>query len=228
MRYTDPSGYYAEEGAGYVAPDLDRLIITNGFNYDERILLEQQADDVAKAYATQYNQENAQFAKRYGDEYYEELTPTEAFLSVHDGLVYVEKQNYNCPEGCWGRAITQNKIYIYKNATSRILLNHPYLLVHELAHSFENAMDQNGYSKLRWSIPYDTLNRLGFYGGPFIWQLSTDLAHGEIFADMFIGWVYDKWQLKKDGSMSVEGGKKSRVYEAEDDTGYCKSSSLVK
>ena len=46
---------------------------------------------------------------------YEELTPTEAFLSVHDGLVYVEKQNYNCPEGCWGRAITQNKnIYLQK------------------------------------------------------------------------------------------------------------------
>jgi hypothetical protein len=43
-------------------------------------------------------------------------------------------------------------------------------------------------------MPADTKNRNGFYGPPDSWQLSTDMGDTEIFADMFVGWVYGKWE----------------------------------
>ena len=47
----------------------------------------------------------------------------------------------------------------------------------------------------------------GWAGGYMDWQYSTDPRVGEIFADMYIHWVYDKWELGADGVMLSEMGQ---------------------
>ncbi len=194
LRYTDPSGYYVVEDVDYVAPFI-RLVSLNGFNYTERQVFESAANDVGSACAREYNKEFSRIAKRMRDDFVP-LTAEEAFLLVHDGPVFIEKQNIACPEGCWGRTITQNKIYIYNNAATQDLVNYPKFLVHELGHAFENALAQNGLPKLRWSLTDDTLNRIGFLPRNEGWQFGGDDTPGEIFADMFVHWTYGKWNTK--------------------------------
>ncbi len=53
-------------------------------------------------------------------------------------------------------------------------------------------------------------NRNGFAGPEYSWQLSVDMAEGEIYADMFVGWVYGRWQTNPDGSLTDPAELKSQ------------------
>jgi RHS repeat-associated protein len=207
IRYTDPSGHRVEEDAGYVAPYI-RLISTNGCNYTERIVFENAARDVGAAYAREYNQTYGRIAKKMGDDFVP-LSAEEAFLLVHDGPVFVERQSYDCSEGCWGRAVSQNKIYIYNNASTKNLVDYPKLLVHELGHVFENTLAQNGLPKLRWSLPSDMWNREGFKPRYQGWQFGGDDTNGEIFADMFVHWTYGEWARGISGALTASAAQKA-------------------
>jgi hypothetical protein len=74
------------------------------------------------------------------------------------------------------------------------------LAVHELAHAFENVLeitlpDGKKYKPARESLPDNLFSsRDGLADEPaWTWQHSEDINRGEIFADMFVGWVFDKW-----------------------------------
>jgi hypothetical protein len=68
------------------------------------------------------------------------------------------------------------------------------LVIHEIGHMFENTIastrsDGTLYKPARSSLPsYFADNREGL-GTQWIWQQSDDVSPGEIFADMFVGWV---------------------------------------
>ena len=75
-----------------------------------------------------------------------------------------------------------------------------------MGHVFEQAMEDTlgEGRKVRFDLPKDLWLRQidgttygGFYDGFLDWQYSeADGAdwRGEIVADMFIGWVYDRWE----------------------------------
>jgi hypothetical protein len=57
-------------------------------------------------------------------------------------------------------------------------------------------------------------DRNGFYGGYYQWQFGQDSDGDngiEIFADMFLGWVYGKWEVDRSraSGLSVNGENKS-------------------
>jgi hypothetical protein len=74
---------------------------------------------------------------------------------------------------------------------------------HELGHGFESKINNVIPTKkdVRDLIPENTANRSGF-AGPFNgWQQSDRETRGEIFADMFLGWTYDRWE-EEDGRLT--------------------------
>ncbi len=97
------------------------------------------------------------------------------------------------------RHIKFTKMY---QTTREALLKNTILVVHELFHAFENAMettleDGRKFKEARSSLPSD-FSREGL-AVPFEhWQQSSDNTPGELFADMGIGWIYDKWNTKSD------------------------------
>jgi hypothetical protein len=120
---------------------------------------------------------------------------------------------------------TARLIYIYSNASAAAVAENPRFVVHETGHAFEKA--------LREALPRQRLGReyidteylwsrngqgtSGFAGGLWDWQWSrqdgplnlednTD-GRGEIFADMFIGWVYNQWEMNSTGSGWTELGQ---------------------
>ena len=53
-------------------------------------------------------------------------------------------------------------------------------------------------------------DRNGFYGPRFSWQFGLDDSNNEIFADMFVGWVFGKWESGNlPGGFSINGQAKS-------------------
>jgi hypothetical protein len=48
----------------------------------------------------------------------------------------------------------------------------------------------------------------GFAGGRWEWQRSSSGLASEEFADMYLGWVYNQWEMEA-GSLSVAGQHRS-------------------
>lgn len=122
------------------------------------------------------------------------------FIGVYGGTVTFQKTGQSCAEAfgndtytCYGSS-HGNTINIYTNAEGHIVDN-PRFLIHELGHSFERAVGDSIPSNAIIESSDDINNRGGFAGDFPGWQQSTDDSAGEIFADMFIGWVYNQWEV---------------------------------
>jgi RHS repeat-associated protein len=134
----------------------------------------------------------------------------DVFLSIHGGpITFVRtaenaKQYFSDPSaGAWAYTLSPRKILIFSNATADNVERNPRWIVHEVGHAFENAMLETIGSKAgRDNLHRNLITRkieneqfAGFHGGFSSWQYSRDLGSGEIFADMFIGWVYNQWEV---------------------------------
>jgi hypothetical protein len=127
----------------------------------------------------------------------------------------------NSNSNYWGMSAGKQDIYVFLNATTDDIATRPRFFVHEIGHSFEKAINANsGFwirSEMQTGTEYwdnDMYWRSPGYGGfadDFLyWQFSKDEGpydtkgtkttdddtdgRGEIFADMFIGWVYNQWE----------------------------------
>jgi hypothetical protein len=76
------------------------------------------------------------------------------------------------------------------------------LIVHEMGHVFDNILGFEPRKSITSSLltgrGVDVNN--GFYGTKVVgwqWRLSGSNGPEEIFADMFVGWVYNRWETEK-------------------------------
>jgi hypothetical protein len=109
----------------------------------------------------------------------------------------------------WGETRLRDLVWVFSNAPHFVAAdspatvgNRPEFSVHELGHAFENEIfDALGRKKGRESLPAKFLIRRkidgvndGFFQLGRFQQSNQNKTNGEIFADMFIGWVYDRWE----------------------------------
>jgi hypothetical protein len=223
LNYTDPSGHCTKTGYKNKIITDDECEATPPFlifetegnrtwTQREKDVLNAGAQDVANAIARDINSATQRVAEMEGDPYPETISPEMAFKKAYNGPVKVVRKAGTCAEtigyaypGCggWGYSNTRDEIWIFDNATPSIIIAYPRLIVHELGHSFDKA------SGMSSDMPNDTKNRNGFYGPNSSWQLSTDMADTEIYADMFVGWVYGKWQRDNKGYLTADAAAKS-------------------
>ncbi|NMC34951.1 MAG: RHS repeat-associated core domain-containing protein, partial [Veillonellaceae bacterium] len=137
------------------------------------------------------------------------IDPATAFFKVHGGRVILERVTGN-NGNAWGMAQTARKVYIYKKATEEKFIDpqHEPFIAHEMGHVFENAFEEiykrtekgAGYKPGRDLVAKsgegDLNNRKGFGGGFLKWQFSDEISSWEIFADMYVGWLYNSWASK--------------------------------
>jgi hypothetical protein len=141
------------------------------------------------------------------------VTPQEAFYQVFGGPISVRRVAYKCE--CWAEhrgknANGQYEIWVYSSTDTKEIVDHPRLIVHEIGHAFHRAIKDAGLP-----LPINSMsaagvdNREGFAGLEYSWQLSVDNAAGEIYADMFVGWVYGRWGTSPyTGDLTEEANKK--------------------
>jgi hypothetical protein len=121
------------------------------------------------------------------------------------------KEYWKNPAKVWGKKIDENDIYIFSNYSTAQLENdlgrNTRFFMHEIGHAFNYAVtlktSANPYNKVTGNLKNPGFG--GFAGGKLDWQFSSDsTAPGEYFADMFIGWVYQMWEMN-DGSITKAG-----------------------
>jgi hypothetical protein len=126
-------------------------------------------------------------------------TPEIAFREVF-GIKEKESFDFEwgCP-GCSAYGLTVSTRHVKFRTMYSDEFQNTTLVVHELIHAFENAMeivrkDGTRYKEARSSLPSNlSSNRNGLALPHWKWQQSDEITPGEIFADMGIGWIFGKW-----------------------------------
>lgn len=230
--------------------------INTNWDWDSMKRMHEDMEDIAKAYASAYNRQLTRniyqrhknipknmwillvLSEKNCFGYYDLaslISPWEAFRKIHKGPIEIKRISEI--RGVWGESQSSNLIHIFSNMTIDDVVTHPRFIVHEIGHSFENAMAgtigrrvayyPKNYSDSglagkpfiqgnkwgRQELPTELYNTRGdginnyggFFAGHLVWQFSKDFGgynpefdtdgRGEIFADMFVGWVYGKWEI---------------------------------
>lgn len=220
VRNIDPTGHMCVGNSEECQGDKRRTVFLSSpllefetdpgqeFTAKEKQALRESAQDTAEALAREINRHTCTRAHRKMGEC-GTVTPQEAFYEVYGGPVKVRRVNDSCAN-CNAQykhdEVNGNYIAIYSNTTEQTILNSPGLLVHELGHAFiwravapsERLPDGAAF-----------LNANGFDED---YSYGTDDSDGaEIFADMFVGWVYGKWGIVDPltGDLSDDAREKS-------------------
>ena len=154
-------------------------------------------------------------------------SPEAIFLKTYGDPVSFRRRSktatqfFGREDGAWGFCQSRKQIFIFKNAPAfrpgrSSVSQTPEFSVHELGHAFENAVAAGiaaatgtGVKRGRNSLTRDLYdNRRGFSQKRGFQQSKTfgsdQSGRGEIFADMFIGWVYQEWETI-DGILTADG-----------------------
>jgi RHS repeat-associated protein len=195
-------------------------ITANYWNETEKATAERAAYDVGKALANTINASRGLLAAAQGI-YHDKcsylplypIPPSRAFLLVYGGAVTF--RHITDSDSVYAQTQNRNLVNVYKNYRENYAVQHPGWIVHELGHAFEHAVspgrpwDSPGrmglhtdFLKRKPANPNDRDRNAGFAGGFENWQYSRSNERGEIFADMFLGWVYNTWATTSQGRLT--------------------------
>jgi RHS repeat-associated protein len=233
ITFIDPSGYFPllEFERDPVKRNGGKA---NFWKYSEMVAAEQAAGQVASALALNINYTNLLRKSILGDNFKDcpgfpmrFLTPLEAFYLVYKGPVTWEKVPEQGPGGAFGKTYGRNRVRVFSNHYADYTVQHPGWVIHELGHAFEYALSPTDSSKSpgRNGLPLNLLIRklkdpmdpekddpidpnAGFASSfERGYQYSQGLGREEIFADMFLGWVKNKWATNRDIGQLTEMGQ---------------------
>jgi hypothetical protein len=130
------------------------------------------------------------------------LDPADAFRKVYGRPVTFMRKAKPAGGQWWGETVSRERVNICRNAPhsssnddAATIGTRPQFSVHELGHVFENVIQEAiGKKRGREDLPGSLVSRPNGFFQPLRWQQSPKVERGEIFADMFIGWVYDRWE----------------------------------
>lgn len=142
------------------------------------------------------------------------VTPTRAFWLVFGGPVEFQRTGQSCSESrkargiahlpcgeaIWGETVSANLVLVYKEATPSKLVTHPRWFVHELGHAFSHTTGKQAER----DVPESLLIRNTFAGPLNVWQYSSSVEQGEVFADLFLAWVFDTWGPTGNGKLFMD------------------------
>lgn len=229
LKYIDPSGHRPmcdEPSECYHETKSKSLLIFRndpGQNWTqkEKDILNANAQAVAGALARAMNKENWMLWKSGDIESYSSIGATDAFYKTFGGPIVARRSAYDC-DGCWAEHRgkvdgTHYEIWVYSSTSANDVINHPLLFTHEIGHAFDAARGIDANSV----IPSDLLRPVnsdgivgtdangeyyGYFGPHYQWQFGRDPNNhaGEEFADMFVGWVYNRWEGSAMGTQRQE------------------------
>ncbi len=209
----------------------------NSWNDNERAAVERSAFDVGTALARTIN-ENVNLLEEALHRDLDEcdssspwpfISPNQAFLLVYHGPVtFMQKPKWQgsvTNRGYFATTQSGNLVWVWKDYTENYAVTHPGWIVHELGHAFEQVLspqhpwDSPGNTGLPADLikrrldpetdPYNEDPFAGFKGGFESWTYSKEITRSEIFADMFLGWVYKTWARNRSGKLTPMARQRS-------------------
>ncbi len=229
IRYNDPSGHRPicdEPSECYHETKSKSLLIFRNdpgqsWTQKETEILNANARAVARALARAMNEENWMLWKTGDIESYSSIDATDAFYKTFGGPIVVRRSSSSdC--NCWAQHMGRQdghhpEIWFYSSTSVNDVINHPLLLTREIAHAFDAMHGINASSV----IPSDLFRPVnsdgivgtdangeyyGYFGPHYQWQFGKDPNNhaGEEFADMFVGWVYNRWEGSAMGTQRQE------------------------
>ncbi len=222
LNMTDPTGHYEADcennACGKFKPFSSPYLRFSGTGLDRETkqLAHQAASAIADRMATAVNSMRRFEARINGEGSYTHVTATEAFRGVFGGSITVHGANQACSVATDCRAWASLTEKIISVGTDGVT-NH-YLFIHEIFHVFDYViLKEAGQTALSAEQKSDasfpnrpdtgaTQQRWGFAGGNFSeWQKSRSGDPDEEFADMGIGWTYNRWDTLATGDWSDYG-----------------------
>ena len=217
LNFSDPTGHrecgadcndlLSPTGITFVKPFTSPYLKFSGLGLDRETkqMAHQAASAIAGRMAAEENSMRRFEARMNGDRSYTHITATEAFRGVFGGPITIHGANQACSVATDCRAWASLTETIISVGTEGVT-NH-YLFIHEMFHIFDYViLGQAGQSALsaiqtaNANFPNRpdtgaTFETWGFAGGNFSeWQKSRLGASDEEFADMGIGWTYNRWE----------------------------------
>jgi hypothetical protein len=116
-----------------------------------------------------------------------------------------------------------NDITLYAvNGSPNYYQTHSRVIIHELGHAFNRATDRDAEGSVGGDLlrdadgdHVDEYGRYyGFAGGWDDWQYGYDNNQSEVFADMFVGWAYNSWDLAHPESLGLLRQAHMNIYMA--------------
>jgi len=213
LKYTDPGGHNPECGPdgifceGKAKNDFNHTFVVfkaqdgQSWTDEEKKTIQTEVAKIAFALAWEYAMRGTQF------------TPSQAFNRVFGG--YIVAKRVNSEGNGWaehqGKVNGHYTINFFSSTTANDITGHPRLVVHEVGHALIAALGINGDNyptDLYRPVNSDgivgrewvngVINYFGFYGGHYDWQFGKQYVENaqykEEIADMFVGWVYNRWE----------------------------------
>ena len=159
---------------------------------------------IAGSMARTLRQRNREYAKTGDFDLMVEAPASDVLFSQVFGDVAFHQSASSCQDvhgvGCW--AFTANpQITVYTNVSQGRYTSQN--AAHELGHLFAQRSGRQPYTDLRaeWDANPDfprrdpnNIESRGYAGLYFGWQQTRDRTENEEFADMFLGWAYNRWE----------------------------------
>jgi RHS repeat-associated protein len=194
IRYNDPTGHipYGHtifEGDGPLPLAAYGVFVEGNLSSSVLLAVSTAVRDIAKALSKEKGKDSVSSFK-------------EAF-GGNVGVRSWASDGCNCAADVWKNPDEQR--YEIRIFGTNWAASHPNLFVHELGHIYYNLHHEEftpmGYSLRRPDYGNARNGYYGFSGGRFDGQYAVvNLGlDTEIFADMFLGWVYDEWTLNAPG-----------------------------
>ncbi len=191
------------------------------FTTEEMDLIEDALELVANAYARTalpWAHQTLYCLPQAIRNHFRPISPASAFYRIHRGKIVFYKfdEEERIGNGVGGKTLGEdslrNRIWIYKygerrgtyfcNRSDECYMN---FIIHETGHAFNNALNKVPSSVLGGQtnplsiglLTTDVTVKNGFYGTrENCWQRRLDgVGTGsEVFADQFLGWVYNQWE----------------------------------
>jgi RHS repeat-associated protein len=128
--------------------------------------------------------------------YYKNQGKSEEWIDNYIVENFDDVENWNC----WGQATSSKSINIYKEADFSSI-NAEKWIIHEIGHVLDQIIDNQGEYAITNSPRRSELNKRGLESGfaqGMGMQQSSSTTDNEIFADMFLGWMYHTWETELD------------------------------
>ena len=224
LKFIDPTGHYECYANNICADTLTRRVPTR---FSSTTPLVKFSSVTGESWTTAEKQAIQHGAWQAAKALYDNGTfasPRDAFLETYGNSVTWHKTGKSCKEAtgdnlCYAQVQTGQLIHIFtdiydKDGVSKIpnANTSDRWAVHELGHAFESRVNgAKTWGYVRKQLPDNIANRNGFAGGYPGWQQSTCTVDckNEIFADMFVGWTYQKWETNPTtGGLSYQASLK--------------------
>lgn len=181
----------------------------------ESAVVAQAIEDAGVALARVLNAINYKRWRLGEQAHYQPLSPSEALRLVYGGPLTFTRVAEANPSAYMRTTQTPYGIKVYSTTTTDEITKN--LVIHELGHAFNNAVDKKAQAvpahllrpiiqevdadgNVTYRIDHGDEKRgyFGYMGKALEWQFGygTELPGSEEFADMYLGWVYGQWEAK--------------------------------